>query len=483
VTAALTTDVCVIGGGPAGATIARRLAQVGHQVCLIAHPPTARHHVSESLAPNIEPLLDVLGLSEQVDRAGFGRTAGSYLHWGQTAQYRPWPDGAGYHVDRRVFDDILLNAARQAGVRVLAPARARRPCREDGRWRVPIATGRSHRAIEATFLVIATGKDALLRGSGVRYSEPTLALAARFAGLKSGDDESRVEAGAEEWTWGTWSKNGTAEVIAFLDPRRARCGGAELVQVYRRVVAGLPFWGTVTAGATHSRVRACNAASVAFGTPVTAQMVRVGDASFSADPLSSQGVHGAMLSAIQASTAVHTILRDPDNADAAIEFYTARQREAVSQHQAWAADCYAAVAADEDASDFWRKRARRDTQFAPKDLAPHPTRAWSALTRVRLAPELVVLPTPVITDERITRMDGVHHPRLSRPVVFLGGVQLAPLLARLDPGRTLTDVLHLWKADVSAVTALAILEWLNDRGLIECSDGWPAVLSEAAPPG
>ena len=477
----LTTEVCVVGGGPAGGTIARRLAQMGHDVYLIAQPPAARHHVTESLAPNIQPLLEFLGVREQVDRVGFRRTAGAWLQWGAAAQYRSWPAGTGYQVDRRVFDQTLLNAARDAGVRVVTPARARRPYRDDGRWRVPLAAERDHPPISAKFLVVATGKHPLLHGKASRCSARTLALAAQFQGAIAGDGESRVEAGTADWVWGTWSPDGTADVIVFVDPVRAGSGGADAVRrLYRGVIAGSTFWATVTRGAIHSMVRACAAASVAFDTPATAEMIRIGEASFSVDPLSSQGVHAAMQSAIQGSIAVHTILRNPDNADVAIEFFTARQREAVAHHQEWAAACYDEVAGEKSASDFWGTRAQSRAPLTPADIQRHPVRALSALSRITLARDVEVLSTPVIAGDWITRMDGIHHPRLPRPVAFLEGVHLVPLLAALDGGQTMSQILRSWGARIPAATALRILEWLNDRRFIDCSDDSRADFAAAA---
>ena len=62
----LRTEVCVIGGGPAGATIARRLALPGHEVCLLEREIFPRAHIGKSLAPGILALLDFLGIREQI---------------------------------------------------------------------------------------------------------------------------------------------------------------------------------------------------------------------------------------------------------------------------------------------------------------------------------------------------------------------------------------------------------------------------------
>jgi halogenation protein CepH len=46
-----TTDVIVIGGGPAGSTVSTLLAKRGHKVTLFERERFPRDHVGESLLP------------------------------------------------------------------------------------------------------------------------------------------------------------------------------------------------------------------------------------------------------------------------------------------------------------------------------------------------------------------------------------------------------------------------------------------------
>src|SRR5215510_11113439 len=54
----ITSDICVIGGGPSGSTIAHRLASFGHDVCLVERHAFPRLHIGASLPPTILPLLE-----------------------------------------------------------------------------------------------------------------------------------------------------------------------------------------------------------------------------------------------------------------------------------------------------------------------------------------------------------------------------------------------------------------------------------------
>ena len=63
-------DVLVIGGGPAGSTAAALLAQQGRRVVLLEKDVHPRFHIGESLLPANMPLLDTLGVRDEVNAIG-----------------------------------------------------------------------------------------------------------------------------------------------------------------------------------------------------------------------------------------------------------------------------------------------------------------------------------------------------------------------------------------------------------------------------
>ena len=63
-------DVLVVGGGPAGSTCAALLAKKGFDVIMLEKEEHPRFHIGESLLPANMPLLERLGVAEEIKRIG-----------------------------------------------------------------------------------------------------------------------------------------------------------------------------------------------------------------------------------------------------------------------------------------------------------------------------------------------------------------------------------------------------------------------------
>jgi hypothetical protein len=218
-------------------------------------------------------------------------------------------------------------------------------------------------------------------------------------------------------------------------------------------------------GRLDGSILTCDATGYAEGNPISTDFLRVGDAACTLDPLSSQGVHRAMLSALQGSIVLHTILSAPDQTEAAVEFYRTQQVDAVARSCRVAAQLYAAADRFAEAP-FWRRRATSVAVTPAIGAVPHVVTPLRPNQCLCLSEALRVVDTPAIVGDLIRRVPALVHPGLTQPVAFLGPTALAPLLTDLVAGRTAEAVLRLWTQRLALRDGMRILHWLWQMGII-----------------
>ncbi|MCW5554335.1 MAG: tryptophan 7-halogenase [Verrucomicrobiae bacterium] len=163
--------VAILGGGPAASTLATLLARAGLTVAIWHQPKHAPLIVGESLVPAIVPLLQKLGIEEEVRAFSTFKPGATFnlsddvnfsffFHQltGATATY-------AYNVPRDRFDETLLTNAQRAGARVIeARAAVERVAGTDRvqLTRETLAKANGFLADSPDLLVDATGRARLL---------------------------------------------------------------------------------------------------------------------------------------------------------------------------------------------------------------------------------------------------------------------------------------------------------------------------------
>ena len=115
-------DVLIIGGGPAGSSAATFLTQAGHEVVLLEKSQFPRNQVGESLIPHFWKFTDLLGVSDKITQEGFLAKSGGITAWNGKFSQILFSDYGytrpGLHVERDIFDNLLLEHAKQNGAQV-----------------------------------------------------------------------------------------------------------------------------------------------------------------------------------------------------------------------------------------------------------------------------------------------------------------------------------------------------------------------------
>ncbi len=223
-------DVLVIGGGPAGSSVASLVKKYspGASVVVCEQEAYPRHHIGESFVADINRLLADMDVYEKIKKAGFIRKRGSTFIWGRDRA--PWTiefadlgalpgysDAPGYdssytwHVQRHLYDQILLDHARELGATVLQPTSAE--ILFDPESRVEGVRLSDGRVLSPRYVIDATGQhNQVSRKMKTREYDPDLrniAIYGYYQGAKldpalSGTwDDSRIAVVSvpEGWIW------------------------------------------------------------------------------------------------------------------------------------------------------------------------------------------------------------------------------------------------------------------------------------------
>ncbi|KAJ7062686.1 putative halogenase [Mycena amicta] len=360
------TDILVIGGGPAESACASALAREGFSVTVLEKDVFPRYHIGESMLPSCRPFLRFIGAEEKVVNHGFTVKVGAAVKLNQykregcrwlterpdTDFISPDPEKAAWNVVRSEFDEILLRHAGECGARVYEGVHvtdihfsgedAGRPVSAD--WKS--STGDEGR-IHFDWLVDASGRSGIMstkylknrkfnqalrnvafwaywQGAGV-YAPGTKRENAPWFEALTGSSNSRAtdESG---WAWFIPLHNGTTSVGVVLkeDSSRSKKNGSgsdarthyvsqlKLAPGVLHLLGDAKITGDVKSAGDYSY----------SATQYAGPHYRIaGDAGAFIDPFFSSGVHLAFTNALSAACTIAASIRGHCSEAEAIRFH------------------------------------------------------------------------------------------------------------------------------------------------------------------
>ncbi len=334
-------DVLVIGGGPAGSTAATMLRRKGWSVRLFDMARFPREHIGESLLPASIPVLEDLGVIDEVKAQGFTVKWGATMVWGRETEPWSWyfretniTYPHAYQVWRPTFDHILLRNAAKNGVEVFEQHRVMEVLFEEEKavgLRVKGPDGQEWEE-RARFIVDASGQSGIIgRARKLRNADASfqnLAVYAYFDGAErlAEPDQGNIliESYEHGWFWNIPLHNGWMSVGAVVDHTIGQEG-------IRRV--GPEGFLREQIAETSKTKEMLRNAKLSDGPVIlrdwsyTSEQVAgdgwvlAGDAACFIDPLFSSGVHLALSAGTLASAYVTSALNDPGIREASATVY------------------------------------------------------------------------------------------------------------------------------------------------------------------
>jgi flavin-dependent dehydrogenase len=340
-------DVIVMGGGPAGSSVAGILAREGRQVILFEKEVFPRHHIGESLMTDTYWTFRRLGLLEKLRESPFVRKYSVQFANSAGKESRPFyffeavhhESAVTWQVTRAQFDHLLLNHAAEQGATVHQGVLVKQVIFEGDRAvgvEVQMQDG-TREKFYANVVVDATGQTAMLSNKfRWRVRDPNLKKAVLYSYFKGAHREPdlnggatlvlRTEHGSNGWFWYIPLENDITSVGIVADPDYLLKGrGQDLAKIFQEEIDKCePCRKRVAEGTRVDKIYSILDYSYRSKQNAGNGFILIGDAYGFLDPIYSSGVLLALKMAELAADAIHDAFNHDDFSAARLGQYQAK---------------------------------------------------------------------------------------------------------------------------------------------------------------
>lgn len=331
-------DVLVIGGGPAGSTVAPLLAEKGYKVVILEKAHHPRFHIGESLLPANLPLFERLGVADEIRAIGMEKHGAEFVSpflersqvfnfaeaWDKSMPY-------AYQVLRSEFDTILIRNAAKKGVEVFEGCRAKAvEFQSDESVRVSAVHDDGREQVwQARFVVDASGRDTFLANRfQIKHRNPKHNSSAVYGHFSQARRHPGSEAGnitiywfEHGWFWFIPMMNDITSVGMVTWPYHMKTRGERSLEQFLRdgIASCPPLAERLKDSTLVHEVEATGNFSYVSERNHGRNYLLLGDAYAFIDPVFSSGVWLAMSGGVIGAEAIDACLKNPAAAPAALK--------------------------------------------------------------------------------------------------------------------------------------------------------------------
>lgn len=325
-------DVFVVGGGPGGSTVSTFLSRQGWDVVIVDKVQHPRFHIGESMLPKFLPIVEKLGLREEVHALGIPKPGADFnAATGNPKRHDFYFRNAidkslphAYEVRRSDFDQLLFENSKKSGTRGFEGVKVTKVdfASETGAEKTLVYTRSKEHGEQVwacRYFVDATGRDTFLANKyKLKRKNPrhqTAAIYGHFANAerRPGENSGNISAYwfAHGWMWMIPLKDGSMSTGAVCNPEYLKSRDCSPEEFFFKTLKLAPqeMQDRLKNATLTNEVRATGNYTYESTQMHGKDWIMIGDAYAFLDPIFSSGVLMAMTNATSASDIINATLK------------------------------------------------------------------------------------------------------------------------------------------------------------------------------